>query len=145
MHGRVLIWAHGRDGALTCGFLEQAGFECHACQSLNDLEQEVNKGAGLLVIAGELLTADAIVELQHSLGKQPPWSDLPILVVAGSEWSGRLPETVQCLARVVRVAATCDGLRQLAECRSTEAAASLFTRFSELRSLSLGRSKGSVG
>jgi signal transduction histidine kinase len=46
-----------------------------------------------VIIAGELLSSDAIAQLQACLSHQPPWSDLPIIVVAGTpeEGAARVP------------------------------------------------------
>jgi hypothetical protein len=78
MDGRVIVWAHGRDSALSCTFLEEAGFECVSCSTLADVELKIAEGAALLVVAGELLSAESITGLRAFLDRQPPWSDLPL-------------------------------------------------------------------
>jgi signal transduction histidine kinase len=90
---RALVWAVGRDGPLTCGFLAEAGFQSRACRSLAELCSELGRGAGVIIVAGELLGSDAVVQLQACLAEQPPWSDIPFLVVAGpaDERFGRAP------------------------------------------------------
>ncbi len=83
MDERVLVWALGRDGPLTRGFLAEAGFDCRACASWDELRAETEAGAGALVLAGELLSAEAVAALRALLEQQAPWSDLPLVIVAG--------------------------------------------------------------
>jgi signal transduction histidine kinase/CheY-like chemotaxis protein len=80
---RCLIWAGGRDAALTCSFLREAGFDAVAVGSWADLRDEIERGAGVLIIAGELLQDGVRAEFEVLLRRQPPWSDLPVVVVAG--------------------------------------------------------------
>ena len=82
MEDRILIWAHPRDARLTAAFLEDAGFTCNPCQGLEEVAREWPRGAGALVVAGELLTPAPLGSLQALLEAQPPWSDLAVIVVA---------------------------------------------------------------
>ena len=83
MDQRALVWAVGRDGPLTCGFLAEAGFQAHPCRSLAELCTELARAAGVVIVAGELLSSEAVGQLRACLAEQPPWSDIPFLVVAG--------------------------------------------------------------
>jgi two-component system, sensor histidine kinase len=85
MEDRVLVWAPPRDGQLTCGFLADRGFACQTCGTWEELSLELKRGAGTLVIAGEFLTATSIERLESTLAAQPPWSDLPLLIVVGGD------------------------------------------------------------
>jgi signal transduction histidine kinase len=76
---------------LTCEFLVEAGFEALACRNIEQLCAELQRGAGAVIIAGELLTSEAVAQLQACLAQQPPWSDVPILVVAGTHDDGPAP------------------------------------------------------
>lgn len=87
MEERVLVWALGRDGPLTCGFLGEAGFTCKVCRSWEAIRAEAAAGVGVLVAAGELLTADTLPDLEGWLSLQPPWSDLPVVVIDKMEWT----------------------------------------------------------
>jgi signal transduction histidine kinase len=88
---RALVWAVGRDGPLTCEFLAEAGFDALACRSIEQLCTELRRGAGAVIIAGELLNVEAVAQLRACLEQQPPWSDVPILVVAGTPDEGPGP------------------------------------------------------
>ena len=91
MDQRALVWAVGRDGPLTCGFLGEEGLEAVACRSLEELCGELLRGAGVVIIAGELLSDEAVTQLQLCLERQQPWSDIPIIVIAGTAAEGAGP------------------------------------------------------
>jgi two-component system, sensor histidine kinase len=82
---RVLVWAYPRDTQLTCAFLEESGFGCHGCRSWQELAESWGQGAGVLVLAGELLTASTLASLEVILRAQPPWSDPPIVIVGAGD------------------------------------------------------------
>ncbi|HET9448762.1 MAG TPA: ATP-binding protein [Steroidobacteraceae bacterium] len=48
----------------------------------------------MVIIAGELLSAEAVTQLRACIARQPPWSDIPIIVVAGSPDEGAAPLTL---------------------------------------------------
>ena len=78
---RLLVLAPiGKDAALTAGKLGSIGVECHVCKNVSALALELDKGAAGALIAEEAL-ADGAEPLAALLARQPPWSDLPILVM----------------------------------------------------------------
>ena len=85
MHDRVLVWASARDGRLTCGFLTESGLNCVHCERWEEFCTELERGVGAVVIGGELLSDSLFANLQAILAQQPPWSDVPVIIVAGSE------------------------------------------------------------
>ena len=85
MDERVLVWAPARDGRLTCGFLTEGGFSCVNCESWEEFRAELDQGVGAVLIAGEYLTESVRANLQALLDSQPAWSDLPIIIVVGTE------------------------------------------------------------
>src|SRR5690348_1753696 len=85
MEERVLVWAPPRDGQLTCAFLEEKGIACHVVRGWEEFQSEIRKPMGALLVASELLTPSAIALLEQVIASQPPWSDLPIVVVGGPE------------------------------------------------------------
>jgi hypothetical protein len=85
MDERVLVWAPLCDGRLTCSFLTEEGFTCVHCQSWEALQAELRDGVAVLVIAGELLSANVLANLRELIASQPPWSDLPLTIVIGTE------------------------------------------------------------
>jgi signal transduction histidine kinase len=84
MDERVLVWAPARDGRLTCGFLTEVGFSCVNCDAWEDFRTELDRGAGAVVLAGEFLSASVLANLQAIMEGQPPWSDLPVIVIGST-------------------------------------------------------------
>lgn len=81
---RVLILAPvGRDAELMCLHLMNARIECEACRDVDHLCEELRAGAGALLFTEEALTPDAMTRLARVLEEQPPWSDIPVLVLTG--------------------------------------------------------------
>ena len=72
----------GKDAALTKTVLERAGMTAQACATVAELASEVERGAGTLLIAEEVLGDAAFRDVLAILQKQPPWSDLPVLILA---------------------------------------------------------------
>jgi signal transduction histidine kinase/ActR/RegA family two-component response regulator len=85
---RVLILAPiGRDAAMSCAMLREAGFDAVVCEAMDALCGMVSDDAGALLVAEEALSPDALRLLVDTLDHQPPWSDLPLIVLAGGEFT----------------------------------------------------------
>jgi len=79
---RILILAPtGRDAAIACQVLGGAGLACAACADAGELWREIDAGAGTVVLAEEALTGWVVQGLLSWLGRQQPWSDLPLIIV----------------------------------------------------------------
>jgi signal transduction histidine kinase/CheY-like chemotaxis protein len=83
MDERALIWAGGRDGKLTSEFLKSAQFEAASFRSGHEICRELELGAGVLILAAEVLSHPESGRLRELLVRQPTWSDIPVVVVAG--------------------------------------------------------------
>src|SRR5689334_17548886 len=78
---RVLILAPvGRDASMTRSILQRVAIASKVCADIDVLCGEASRGAGALVITDEALAHAAFPRLLSMLEKQPPWSDLPIVV-----------------------------------------------------------------
>src|ERR1700726_1107316 len=86
---RILVLAPtGRDGAIACQVLGGAGLSCATCTDAGALWREIEAGVGTVILAEEALTGWLVQGLLSLLGRQEPWSDLPlILVVDGGDTS----------------------------------------------------------
>lgn len=83
---RVLIAAPaGGDVDVLCGALDEAHIECHRCGSLDELFDQIERGAAAAIIADELLTPDGQHRLTAALERQPEWSDFPIILMSGAD------------------------------------------------------------
>jgi signal transduction histidine kinase/CheY-like chemotaxis protein len=69
-----------RDGATTCQLLARAGIASDTVEGMTAVVHELNRGAGVLLLPEEAI-AGGEVDLLRVLAEQPPWSDLPILVM----------------------------------------------------------------
>jgi signal transduction histidine kinase len=82
---RVLVVAPtGRDAALTSEVLTKAGLIAEPCLDLPQAWTKMEEGAGALLVTEESLSASGLEALAKALASQPPWSDLPIIVLTGS-------------------------------------------------------------
>jgi len=79
---RVLVLAPTRrDAELTQGILERALVASRCCSSLEEACEEISLGAAALLIPEEAVVPGDR-RLADWLASQPPWSDLPLLVLA---------------------------------------------------------------
>ncbi|MFL7963994.1 response regulator [Pseudomonas kielensis] len=79
---RALILAPlGRDSQIALMILNEAGFAGLICHHLGHLCEELESGAGLLVISSEALVGPDLETLFQLIEQQPAWSDLPIVLL----------------------------------------------------------------
>jgi hypothetical protein len=83
---RVLVCAPiGRDSQLTTELLQRAGIPCHACRDISEICEQIAEGAGAILLTEEALTDPQLDELAAALAGQAPWSDISVLLFAGSQ------------------------------------------------------------
>ena len=91
--GVVLLLTPTRsDAAVAAKVLEKVEVITKVCSNLVDLAQELNESTNALLVAEEALVPDELLVLLDALAEQPPWSDVPIIVLtsrAGSEGISR--------------------------------------------------------
>jgi signal transduction histidine kinase/ActR/RegA family two-component response regulator len=99
-HGnRVLILApRGRDAVVAKEILRDAKLHSDICLDIEELLQELSRGAEVAVITEEALRGD-IRRLAAWVSSQPPWSDFPFVLL--TEHGGGL-ERNPAAARLVR-------------------------------------------
>jgi signal transduction histidine kinase len=79
---RVLILApRGRNAQLIEGVLQRAGLVPVVCADTNDLCRRMAGPAGSLIVCEEALNREGLECLVSTLGQQPPWSEIPLLVL----------------------------------------------------------------
>jgi signal transduction histidine kinase len=54
---------------------------CHVALSIEELCVEITRGAGAAIISEEALTSRAIAQLHEVIEQQPPWSDIPVILL----------------------------------------------------------------
>jgi two-component system, sensor histidine kinase len=70
-----------RDGDITSDLLNGAGIETRVFSNLEALVQALNDGAAAVMIAEEHVNDAQKAPLAGWLSRQPPWSDLPVLIL----------------------------------------------------------------
>jgi signal transduction histidine kinase len=80
---RVLVLAPtGRDAVIAAQVLGEAQRSAMACDDLACLLRELDLGAGVALIVEEALQDPDYPDLVRWIEAQPPWSDLPIVLIA---------------------------------------------------------------
>ena len=82
MEKRILVYAPaGQNAALCHKVLDMARIDCHVCETVGELRQELMQGAGAVLTVEEALSASGFRLLADYVEQQPNWSDLPILLL----------------------------------------------------------------
>lgn len=126
LESRVLILAPvGKDAALIETMLGSS-VATRACCDVDALAREVESGAAAIVLTEEALAQDER-RLGAILASQPPWSDLPVLLLtrqgADSEVARRAVGTLgnaSLLERPVRIAALASAVRSALRARERQ-------------------------
>jgi signal transduction histidine kinase len=96
-----------RDAQLICDSLTAAGITCRRSASPGAIAADIPGRADVIVLFEEALDEIAIGLLVDALRRQPPWSDLPIIVVTGggtvSRRSQRLAKMSEGLGNVTLI------------------------------------------
>ncbi len=124
---RLLILAPvGKDGALIADSLARDAVICVACHDLEQVAQELERGAAAVLIAEEAI-AQGTGRLTTLLARQPAWSDVPVLLLslsgADSPISARALTTlgnVTLIERPVRIAALVSAVRSALRARGRQ-------------------------
>ncbi|HEU4405323.1 MAG TPA: ATP-binding protein [Polyangiaceae bacterium] len=88
---RVALFApFGRDAALAARVFETAGVATAVCDSAQGLCDALERGIGALFVTEEALTPAALECLGPALRRQPPWSDVPLLIATSAGEMTRL-------------------------------------------------------
>jgi PAS domain S-box-containing protein len=88
------------DAHVAASLIEAVGGSARVCSSMADLCNRLEIGAAAMVIAAEAFDNDASAHLADSLGRQPAWSDVPVvlLTLATAE---ELPEPIVMIVESV--------------------------------------------
>jgi two-component system, sensor histidine kinase len=124
----VLVLAPtGKDAALTRQILDRARVRTVLCRNLDEVFAQLELGAGAVLLAEEAVSPAGSGPLRSWLGDQPPWSDLPVLVLArpGADSHGvaqamDLLGNVTVLERPMRVAALVSAVRSALRARQRQ-------------------------
>jgi signal transduction histidine kinase len=87
---RILILApRGRDASLIAGTLAEDRISAAICPDAAALVGLLEEGAAGAIVAEEALTQEGVKNIAGFLASQPPWSDLPFVVLTSSGRANR--------------------------------------------------------
>lgn len=116
-----------RDAIVAVAVLERSGIRALACDSEEDLIEEMDKGVGALLMSEEILSGSSRAALSDWLRDQPSWSDLPVLVSARPGVDARalgrafeLLSNVTILERPMRIASLVSAARSALRARERQ-------------------------
>ena len=79
---RILVIAPvEQDAAAMCNLLQDRGFQVSICTNPTNCFEEMAEGAGVLLLTDEVLEMPRAEHLMAALKNQPPWSELPLIVL----------------------------------------------------------------
>jgi signal transduction histidine kinase/ActR/RegA family two-component response regulator len=78
----LVVMPSARDAERTTVLLRENGIESAVCSELALLCRELERGAGAVLLTDEFVAGDPLRQLARVLRDQPPWSLVPIVVVA---------------------------------------------------------------
>ena len=116
---RILLrTATSGDARMARDVLHRAEFVACVCDDMHSLVGELSRGVGAIMLAEETIGEAAASELAAALALQPPWSDVPVLVLARQGADSRAIANameefanVTVIERPMRVAALVTALR----------------------------------
>lgn len=95
---RVLVHAPmGQDGLASVRVFRKAGLQAELCASSFELVLGLKAGAGAVLIAEETLPGQLLEDLAMWVAHQPPWSDLPFVVLMSRQEQPAITAWRQCL------------------------------------------------
>jgi two-component system, sensor histidine kinase len=123
----LVLAATSRDAATTEGLLLPLGIDVVTCSTFDHLLRELQTGAAAVLVAEDAMLPPHSAALHRLLNAQPPWSDLPVLILtrpgADSAASGDAVRTlgnVTLVERPVRVATLVSAVRTALRARERQ-------------------------
>jgi signal transduction histidine kinase len=109
-NARILILAPiGRDAAASADLLRRAGMQAEVCKDLDELTARIDAAALAVLLAEEAVFGRNLSVLSEQVRKQPPWSDLPFVVLTSqvlstgvSAWRHKLVESLRNVSLLER-------------------------------------------
>src|SRR6266478_2134200 len=97
----------GQDAETMAALLDAKGFETQICHKLDEFSRQITDSAGALLLTEEALESAQGSLLLDALKAQPPWSELPLIILTSGGESRR--------AGLLNLAATAAGTVTLLE------------------------------
>ena len=123
----LLLPLTNRDAKTSREVLQKAGIEVELCETFDAMLEELARGAAAVAIAEERLSESDSARLEAVVREQPPWSDLPVLLLtrwgANSETANNAVRTlgnVTLLERPVRITTLVSAFRTALRARQRQ-------------------------
>jgi signal transduction histidine kinase len=95
----VVLAPTGRDGEVAARVLSSRGLQSMICPDMPSMCIALHGNVGALLVAEESLSPRATAALLEALDAQPPWSDIPIVILTGEgELSRTIPRALETIA-----------------------------------------------
>ena len=101
---RILILApRGRDAEVMQQVLSRGNSACHLCLDLGDLRSQLEAEVGAVLVTEEALVGEGLEPVLQWCEAQPPWSDLPVVVLVTKQAGPRSSRASRLLERLGNV------------------------------------------
>jgi signal transduction histidine kinase/ActR/RegA family two-component response regulator len=74
-----------RDGDVTCALLRNVGLDCDIVGNARLLASQISTAVGAVVLTDSVVNDPDLGSIMDALEKQPPWSDVPVILLIRSE------------------------------------------------------------
>src|ERR1700751_2317188 len=98
----LILTPVGRDAVACANLIEQAGLFPKICSDVAELITQLESHAEVALIAEEALYGGAIAPLEAWVSAQPPWSDMPFVVLTNRNEGARFTQFRRGLVRKLR-------------------------------------------
>ncbi len=95
----LLLPATRRDAEVTTALLKRAKLLSVRCENASSLARELDGGVGAILMTDDALADPGIDRVLEALARQPPWSDVPAIVLCGHD---QLPQLAAVAMRALR-------------------------------------------
>jgi signal transduction histidine kinase/ActR/RegA family two-component response regulator len=93
----------GRDAELMCRQLGAAGLKCEPCKDIAELCRKTAEGVAAIIATDEALPPDDLPRLAKTLTAQPPWSEIPLIILTAAPSLDSRARSFDLLARRTNV------------------------------------------
>jgi PAS domain S-box-containing protein len=95
----LLLPATRRDAEVTTALLKREKISSVHCDNAGSLARELDGGVGVILMTDDALADPGIGQVLEALGRQPPWSDVPAIVLCGHD---QLPKLAGAAMQTLR-------------------------------------------
>ena len=99
----LIVAPIGRDAELMCAQLAHVGMRCQVCTGASDVCARIRDGVGAVILTEEALPPEAVSEIIVTLAGQPPWSEIPLVILSGAPSLDMKPRSFDALRRRTNV------------------------------------------